>query len=1121
MHCACDIGEHGTVNSIGSRRIPSRSRLWLAIGLGCALATLPALARERRQFDLPPQEAAQAIRAAAEQSGLQIMAPEGDLRGVRTRAVHGSFDAIEAVRLMFEDTGLEVVASGDDTVTVRRPRAPAPQAQPIAQPPQPGDAMELGRIEVTGTRISRTGFDTLQAALVTSAEEIDRRGYTNIGQALEDTPGFGPSASSPVGASQATLGIAQTFVNFFGLGSQRTLTLVNGRRFVSSNTVAGAGGPTSPGSQVDLNVIPAGLVDRVETVAIGGAPVYGSDAIAGTVNVILKEDFEGAQASVQYGITDRGDGESYSVRGLFGGNFGDGRGNAVISTEYHRQHGLRLSDRMPFRYLLPNPDDTGPGDGIAAWMVVDNLRYALMTEGGLPYDNQLTPILGFDLPGLVLPPFYTRGNYIYDASGTPLQFGSDGELVPYVPGRVVQSALGAPILTDGGDGVDPADHFGLLTPSERTIFNALGHFDITPSVRAFAETTYVRTEGVEQSELYQYAAPAVGGPTLRFSADNPYLSDRSRAILADNGLDGFNLSRNLNDIVDRTPGRTTLDLYRFVGGLKGDFSAFDSTWSWDVSYNYGRSESVSSLTYIDPVRLLRAIDAVRDANGNIVCASGGSCVPLNLFGAGNASAEAIDYVTDRGNATSLNTQKVLTGNLSGALPVGLAEPLQFNVGAERRTESGSFEPDATLQAGNVLIGSGAGSFAGIEGSYRTTEFYGELVVPLIAESQQLRFAKALSLEAAARHVDNSLAGGDVTWSVGARFAPRLSGWGDGLVFRGVYTHAIRSPAITELFLGSAPVSGAINDVCNAQNYNRGANPAVREANCRAALAAVGVNDPATFESTTGAVSAFGTRSGNVDLMNETADSWSLGFVYQPTALPGFRLAMDWSDISLEDGIQNLGIGALLSACYDSANFPNEPACANFERLTAEQAAAQPGAVRNAGDIANGYRTGFVNTSSLNFSGLISAAEYRFDLGQGSMRVGSKLSYTHKYEFVSQPGVPAQDNVGSVGVPEYRVNLSTGYTQGNVELDLQALWTSSVVIDPNATEEDLPREANHIGDYWRVNATVGYWFGSHLKAQLVVNNLFDRKVPYAAQVGRNLGAYDPIGRTYLLRLSASF
>lgn len=1103
--------------------LPRRARLWLAIaGITCALAAPTLAAQEHREFELPPQDAAQAVQALAQQSGLQIMAPEGDLRGVRTRPVHGRYEPIQALRLMFQDTGLEVTVNGDNSVTVRRPRpANVPAAPPMATP-RVDDAVELGRIEVTGTRINRAGFDTLQAAMVTGADEIERRGYTNIGQALEDTPGFGVSASSPIGTDQATLGIAQTFVNFFGLGSQRTLTLVNGRRFVSSNTVAGSGG-TAPGSQVDLNVIPAGLVDRVETVAIGGAPVYGSDAIAGTVNIILKENFEGAEVSVQYGLSDRGDANSYSVRGLFGGNFSDGRGNAVIAAEYNRQDGLRLSDRIPLRYTVANPADTGIGDGIASRMVVDAARFAVMTEGGLPYDGQLVPLLGFDLPGVVLPPFYTRGNYVYDENGTPLQFGPAGELVSFRVGTVVQEALGAPILTDGGDGVDPSDHFSLLAPTERTLFNAMGHFDFTPRVRGFLETTYVRTEGVEMSELYQYAAPgALGGPALTFSVDNPYLSQRSREILLANGLTRFNLNRNLNDLVDRTPGRTELDLYRFVGGLKGEFAGpTGNPWSWDVSYNYGRSESVSSLTYLDPARLLRAVDAVDDGMGNIVCASGGDCVPINLFGVGNFSQEALDYLSRRGAAYSENTQEVLTANLSGDLSVGLSSPLQFNLGAERRTESGGFRPDQTLQEGNILIGSGAGSFAPVAGEFTTHEVYAEVMAPLISDATGLRFVKAMSLEGAARRVDNSLTGHDVTWSLGGRLVPRLSGWGDGLVFRGVYTHAIRSPAITELFLGSTPVSSGITDICSADHFQRGAVPEVREANCRAALAAVGVGDPAGFQQTTNVISAQGTISGNVDLKNEIADSWSVGFVYQPTALPGFRLAMDWSDISLKDGIQNLPMGALLSACYDSVDFPDEAACRNFRRLTAEEAAAQPGVARVAGDIADGYRTGYLNTSTMEFAGLIAASEYRFELGPGAARVGAKLSYTHRFESVIQPGAPLSVAVGQVAVPDYRASLSTGYAVGDLELDLQALWTSAVVRDNLATEDDLSYEMNHIDAYWRFNLSVGYWFGDRFKAQLAVNNLFDAAVPYAAQVGRNFGSYDPIGRMYLLRFTASF
>lgn len=1103
----------------------ARRGLWLAsAAAACLLMATPSAAQEQRDFNVPAQDASQAVRALARQGGVQVMAAESDLEGVTTRPVRGRYGALEAIERMISGTGLEAVATGPGTITIRR-RAQAPGQ---AAPP-PAAATEVDEVVVTGSRLQRAGFDTLQAALVTDSEEIDRRGYTNIGEALRDTPGFAAPDSSPVGAEPATLGVSQTFVDFFGLGSQRTLTLVNGRRFVSSNTVSGSGGPASPGSQVDLNTIPAGLVDRVETVAIGGAPVYGSDAIAGTVNVILKDDFEGAEATVQYGITDRNDAESHTFRGLIGANSADGRGNAVLALEYNEQAGLRLSDRMPFSYRIANSDNTGPNDGIPSHIVVRDARFAVLTEGGLPYDNQLEPLIGFDLPGIVFPPFYTANNYIYDSAGNPLQFGPDGELVPYVAGVVVQEALGAPVLTEGGDGVNPADHFGLLTPSERTLFNANARYDLTPSLRVFVEGSYAHTEGTEQSELYQYAAPAaLGGPTLRFDVDNPFLSAAARNTILANGLTDFTLNRNLNDIVDRDPGQTTLDLARFVGGLEGGFDVAGDWWRWDLSYNHGRSESRSEQTFIDPDRLLLAIDAVIGGSGEIVCASGGDCVPINLFGADNFSDAAAAWVTDRGSAVSINTQQVVTANLAGELPFGVAGPIAFNVGAEWRKETGSFEPDVLMQAGNQIVG-GANAFEGVEGEFTTKEVYAEVAVPLISEDRNFPLIKDLTFEGAVRHVDNSLTGGDLTWSAGGRLAPRLPSWGDGLILRGVFTHAIRSPAITELFLGTAPVSSTITDVCNAQNYNQGANPAVREANCRAALAAVGVSDPAAFNSTTGVVSAFGSRSGNPDLQNEVADSWSVGLVFQPTALPGFRASLDWSAISLEDGIQTLGIGALLAACYDSSNFPNEPACAAFERLDAADAAAQPGPIRNAGDIANGFRTGFYNTSTLEFAGLIAAAEYRFDIAEhlpragvpGAMRLSAKMFYTDTYESRAQPGAPLIDSVGEISVPEFRGNFAVGYVNGPLDLDLQAIWTSAVVVDNLATIENLPADLLGIDDYWRFNGAIGYRINERVRAQLAVSNLFDAEVPFPARAFRSFGAYDPIGRTYLLRLTAAF
>lgn len=225
--------------------------------------------------------------------------------------------------------------------------------------------------------------------------------------------------------SQNAHGVGQTFVNFFGLGSQRTLTLVNGRRFVSSNSANGNRSGTGPGSQVDLNVIPTGLVERVETIAIGGAPVYGSDAIAGTVNIILKDDFEGLQTSAQYGITEEGDGESKTYRVLMGGNFDEGRGNAVVAVEYNEQDGLLYSDRLRLAQLRPNPLDTGDSDGIPGLRVIEDLRYGVLTEGGLPIDNSVP---GLNLPGVTVPGLYPNGNWIFGGSPAGIK-GADMAVV--------------------------------------------------------------------------------------------------------------------------------------------------------------------------------------------------------------------------------------------------------------------------------------------------------------------------------------------------------------------------------------------------------------------------------------------------------------------------------------------------------------------------------------------------------------------------------------------------------------------------------------------------------------------------------------------------------------------
>lgn len=1086
--------------------------------LTLALAVSTALAQQKVNFDIPAQPASVAIQTWARASGLQVFAAEEHLQGIKTNPVRGDYTPIEAVQLMVQGTGLEVVASGENTVTIRRANN---RTMPGTPPDERFDADQLMEVVVTGSRIKRSGFDTLQTGLVTDSQQIEKRGYTNVAEALNALPTFGDSGADVVGSQQDTHSVGQSFVDLFNLGSQRTLVLVNGRRYVTSKTPALDG---SAGAQVDLNTIPVGLVDRVEVVSIGGAPVYGSDAIAGTVNIILKKDYEGFDVSAQYGTTEKGGGDTRTFRTLMGGNFAENHGNIAVGIEFNEGDGLRYSDRYPqFYALVPNAADTGPNDGIPE-RVVGPLRYAFLTEGGLPYNNTLAPFIGYDAPGLELPPFYSRPNYIYDAAGTPLHFGANGDLIPFSAGSPYASGL--PVTTAGGDGMNPAEHFSLLTPTQRTMINAIGHYDLGNNVRAIFEASYSHSSGRELSELYSFVAPGLlGGPRLTFSVNNPFLSAQARnTLIANLGANAtFDVNRNLNDLTDRQGGRTTVDLYRMVGGFEGEFAAFGERMNWDVSFNYGRSRGVSELVFVNPDRLLQAIDVVADASGNPICndASNG-CVPLNLFGVNNFSQGALDFVMDPGTAITVNTQKVATANVGGNLPFGVAAPMAFNVGYEHREESGSFAPDSAFKAGDILLAP-PGQFGAafpISGRFETDEVYTELVAPMIHDESNFPVIKSASLEGAVRYVDHSLTGGATTWSAGGRIEPRMPGWGDGLMFRGVYTEAIRSPAITELFTNT-PVTEPFDDPCDAAAIDSGPNPAARAANCAAALAAAGVADPASFDTTntTRLISPAGSQVGNPNLDNERAESWSVGVVFQPVAWPNFRMAVDWTDIKLTGGIQAISIGRRVATCYDSNTFPNE-SCGGFTRYTAADIAALPPSfpARQVGDLASGFEQTYVNLSTIDFEGLIVAAESVFDVGPGAVSVGTTVFYTSKFEETVFEGDEPVDQAGLRGVPEYAVQFNLGFRWNHLDVDWQTLWKSSVDVDVDIDPELLT--ATRIPSYALHNLTVGYQFSEAVRAQVGAANVFDKEIPLNALPG-GFSGYDPIGRRYFLTLFTSF
>ena len=375
-------------------------------------------------------------------------------------------------------------------------------------------APAAGSIVVTGSRVPKPNFDTVQPSTVLNSQAIEQRGFVNAADALNELPQFGIPGSSPVGAAQGgAFGSGQSFVNFLGLGSQRTLVLINGRRFISSNT-ASIFGPTSAGEQVDLGQINSKLIDRIETIAIGGAPIYGSDAIAGTINIILKHDYQGVDIDGQYGWAEHGSfagssvgygnghAPNWRVRALAGTNFSDGRGNVTVSAEYNKGGGLVYNDRKVTATSLFY-GKCNPGSQFQQCLYPNGPRVNATTTGGVPLvgggffgtafglsptqSNQLNfPAIFGSIFGVSIPPGSTFN--AQNGSGTNLIFDPAGNLIPadygVNPGGSAPSAF--TLFASGGNGYAYIyDTSQELTDTLRYNVNLLTHYDLTDNVRLF------------------------------------------------------------------------------------------------------------------------------------------------------------------------------------------------------------------------------------------------------------------------------------------------------------------------------------------------------------------------------------------------------------------------------------------------------------------------------------------------------------------------------------------------------------------------------------------------------------------------------------------------------------
>ena len=853
--------------------------LLLAIVCGTSRAAEPVY-----DIEIPSLNAAEALNRFAEQTGAIMLFPYDLASARQANAVSGRYTLLEGLDLLLQGTGLSgglsdkrVVSislrgdeqrnerEGDDMAREKKGilagvasavlsvlTAQNAGGQEAAEAQSMRDTPVLEEMTVTGSRIARSPLSTTTPTLAVDAEMIERSGFNNLSDIMLRLP----AVAAGIGASTVNYSAdaGASFIDLRGLGVNRTLTLIDGRRRVAG---------THTSSAVDLSAIPAALVERIEIVTGGASAVYGADAVTGVVNVILKSNFEGLEASGRAGISKYGDGNSYSMALTAGTTFGDTRGHISFGLNYTQDDPIFLRDR-PFSKqnptTFPNPANTGPDDGIPDVTTLENWR-----------------VRDISVPG----------TFIVDG----VAYLVDPEL------RLRQNDQGFGIIGIGGDGFTNVPYnplrIGLKTISGLTDFE----YEIGRSVDLFAQLSFAQTQAHDPRQ-------PMSDRGLVVQRDNPFVPASVQALMDAHGLMQIEVGRSQLDLgiqfndIDRTT-------YTVLTGIEGDVGR---DWGWQLTYQYGLNDYTSGTYSRNQERFLQSIDVVTDpATSQAVCRSpdarAAGCVPLSIIGRDVATPAALDWIMHT-RVRSIDTEQQITGiQLKGDLFSMPAGPLEFVAGAEHRKESLSSQDDGLAITGKLFRLDNGGP--PIDASFDVSEAFVELVAPLAEEA---RFAHLLEVEAAARYSSYSTIGDTVAWKLGGVWAPV-----EDLRFRITRSRSVRAPSLNELF--SPGINGLINivDPCDASQIS--ANPN-RVENCAALGLPAGYVDPRPLTARTV------TTGGNPDLEEESSDSWTVGLVLTPRWLDRFSLSVDYWSIELGGAVESIGAQQLIDLCVDSTSIDN-------------------------------------------------------------------------------------------------------------------------------------------------------------------------------------------------------
>ncbi|MEO6716302.1 MAG: TonB-dependent receptor [Novosphingobium sp.] len=992
-------------------------------------------------------------------------------------------------------SGLAVPALAQDT-----PSKPADQPAASTDDSQP----EASEIIVTGSLITRRDFKSESPISTIDSSAIKAAGSPSLDGVLGQMPQFAASqgASEGSGDVQGALGFAggQSYSDLRGLGPNRSLVLLDGRRMVSS----------SPGGAIDLNTIPTALIENVEVITGGASAAYGSDAVAGVVNFKLKRKFSGFELDVQHGATTHGDGATNQISGVVGGSFADGRGHAMLSFGYADRATVRGSDRAFFtdtRELARPPEGMinagNYGGGAPTIAAVNAVLAGYAGTTPIAGSGAFNGSIGVNTDGTI---FTTKAapNCVQNYKGLGVVTGvniGNGDLDSRC--YKVQVALG--------------QLFAVQVPLTKYNVFANADYDLTDHV-----TTYVQFNFMESSAIDQTgpgSTKEAGALTLSIPLNNPYISGNATLMSILNS--GTPATGNLRVTALLAPFGNRVETFKYdvwqaVFGVKGDVAG--TSLKWDIYGSLGHTQFVNNTAGdASSSRIATILNGTANYSGN-----GGTCIGYawNPLGNHPLSAGCLEYAGRTDHNINTQTQKIVQATLQGSLLKLPGGDLSFALGADYRETSFNYQPDNAFITSDSLP---FGSISAASGRQKVKELFGELLVPVFADQP---FAKELSLDLGYRYSKYDTFSAQSTWKADLSWAPI-----DQLRFRGGYSRAIRAPSLGDLFgpttntqlnIGNAPTAGDPCDV--GSTFRTGANGAQVKTLCLAQ----GVPSALINSYTYGSPSVQGTDGSNALLTPEKANTWSVGVAIAPRSsspmFRNFQISVDYYNIKISDAIGSLALTSILPRCYNSDGISNPTYAASNAYCQRIQRDGATGTIVSS-------QQGLFNFGRYTISGIDTQLNWSFGLdalgmstGAGKFAINSVVSYLKDYKVTGLFGSPTLNYAGSVGFdsgsgdishPKWKANTGLTYSNGGFSGTVRWRYIGGMkhvdrVVNPAATTAGVAAY-----NYFDLDAH--YAFNEHFSIGAGVTNLTEKAPPYvsAASLRTDPALYDVIGRTWFV------